>query len=70
MSDDLMDTQEAAERLNLSRERVLQFIRAERLRAKKIGQQWLISSADLERFAQEPRPVGRPRARVEGEVTE
>ena len=57
---DLLDTQEVAALLGVSRERVLQFIRAERLTATKVGQQWVIKRAELEAFAAKPRPVGRP----------
>jgi excisionase family DNA binding protein len=57
---DLLDTQEVADLLGVSRERVLQFIRAERLTATKVGQQWIIKRDEFEQFAARPRPVGRP----------
>ena len=67
--DELLDIGQAAERLGLSKSRIRQLCGAGQL-GEKVGSRWLIRAADLERFAQEPRPVGRPRARVEGEVTE
>ena len=69
--DELLDIGQAAERLGLSKSRIRQLCGAGQL-GEKVGSRWLIRAADLERFAQEPRPVGRPpqSARVEGEVTE
>lgn len=58
----LMNTKEAAARLGLSIPRVKQLIRAGRLKATKVGRDWVIDSADLERFAAQPRKAGgRPK---------
>ena len=67
--EELFDVREAADHLGLKPRTVRGYCIQGRL-GRKVGSRWLISSADLERFAQEPRPVGRPRARVEGEVGE
>lgn len=48
---------EAAERLGISRQRVLQMIADQRLPAQRIGQSWSIDAADLARHRV---PVGRP----------
>lgn len=56
---DVMTTDHAAERLGVSRRRVLAMIAAGRLRAVKVGNQWLIRPADLERVRD--RKPGRPR---------
>jgi excisionase family DNA binding protein len=54
----LMTTAEAAQRLEVSVERVLWYIWAGRLPARRFGRQWAIDEADLDRF--ERLPVGRP----------
>lgn len=48
---------EAAERLGVSRQRVLQMITEERLPAQRVGQSWSIKEADI---ARRRVPVGRP----------
>lgn len=65
MSDDLLTTTQAAERLGLSRGRVQVLIRTGRLAAKRVGRDWILSAADVDDFALLPRqdgyPTGRPR---------
>ena len=56
--DDLISTNEAADRLGISRQRVLQLIRAGRLPAAKFANFYMIRSDDLSKV--EDRPVGRP----------
>jgi excisionase family DNA binding protein len=56
----LLTTTQAAERLGVSRRRVLAMIRSGRLRAERIGRDWLIAEADLA-LVQERKP-GRPPA--------
>jgi excisionase family DNA binding protein len=51
---------EAAKQLGLTPERVLQFCRAGRLQARKMGRDWVILSASVRMFAKSPRPEGRP----------
>lgn len=48
---------EAAERLEVSRQRVLQMIADQRLPAQRVGQSWSIKEADIARHRV---PVGRP----------
>jgi len=54
----LLTTAQAAERLGVGPDRVLKLIRAGRLPATKLGRDWLIEEADLERVRD--RKVGRP----------
>ena len=56
--DDLLSTAEVATRLGVTRQRVLEFIKTDRLRAKKVGRSYVVHSKDvlsLSRFR-----VGRP----------
>lgn len=57
MGDMAIGIAEAAERLGVSRQRVLQMIADQRLPAERVGQSWSISEADLARHRV---PVGRP----------
>lgn len=54
----LLSVKDAAERMNLSVQRIKQLIYDERLLAQKIGNQWIITEADLNSVKQ--RPAGRP----------
>jgi len=60
----LITTVEAAKQLSLSRFRIWQFIKQGRLKATRIGTLWLIDEKELERFARQPRPSGRPKQRA------
>jgi site-specific DNA-methyltransferase (cytosine-N4-specific) len=63
--EDVVTTQEAAEMLERSRERVLQFIREGRLEAEKRGRDYLIPRYALAQFASQPRKrTGRPKKKV------
>jgi len=53
-----ISTNEAAERLGISRQRVLQLISSGRLQAEKFANVYMIREADLKGVAD--RPVGRP----------
>ena len=55
----IISTAEAARRLNVSPSRVRAMIKAKRLKAMKVGHEWLIDPKDLE--AVKDRKVGRPR---------
>lgn len=55
---DLLSVRDAAERMNLSVQRIKQLIYGERLFAQKIGNQWIITEAALNSVKQ--RPAGRP----------
>ena len=54
----MLTTGEAAERLGVTVQRVHQFIRDERLPARKLGRDYLIDEEDLKRIGD--RPTGRP----------
>jgi excisionase family DNA binding protein len=59
-----LTTKEAAGILNLSRNRVLDLIRFDRLPAQKVGGIWLIKESDLELV--KDRKPGRPRKQDKG----
>lgn len=54
----IISTVEAAKRLNVTPDRVRKMIAAKRLKAIKVGREWLIDPKDLE--AVKERKVGRP----------
>ena len=56
----MITTEQAAESLGVSTRRVLQFITTGRLRARKIGRDWLIDPRNLDKLRHRPGP-GRPR---------
>ena len=55
----IISTAEAARRLGVTANRVRVLIRSKRLKATKVGHDWLIDPKDLE--AVKDRKVGRPR---------
>jgi excisionase family DNA binding protein len=55
----IIGTAEAARRLNVTQSRVRAMIDAGRLKAMKVGREWLIDPKDLD--AVKERKVGRPR---------
>jgi excisionase family DNA binding protein len=60
MLNGLLSTAEVARKLGVTRQRVLEFIKTDRLRAKKVGRSYVVHSKDvlsLSRFK-----VGRPAA--------
>lgn len=56
-------TAECAEKIGVSKRRVLQFIEQDRLPARKISHAWYVIENDLERFMAIPRPVGNKTGR-------
>lgn len=54
----LLSVKDAADVLEISEQRVKQLIYEERLKAEKVGNQWIIFESDLE--AVKERPTGRP----------
>jgi excisionase family DNA binding protein len=56
--ENLISMTEAAEKLGISRKRVFDFIKTERLPAQKIGKTYVIREADLELVRE--RKTGRP----------
>jgi excisionase family DNA binding protein len=57
----LLTTEEAAARLGVSRSRVLAMIRDGRLKAQKVGRDWVIDPSALETPEVVQRKPGRPR---------
>ncbi len=55
----LLSVKDAAAALDLSEQRIKQLIYEQRLRAEKIGNQWIIVEADLE--TAKNRKTGRPK---------
>ena len=55
----IIGTAEAARRLNVTQSRVRAMIDSGRLKASKVGREWLIDPKDLD--AVKDRKVGRPR---------
>ncbi len=53
---------EVADRLGLSRQRVLELISSEELPARKIGRQWVVEEPDIAGWGQRRGSVGRPMA--------
>lgn len=60
---ELYSVTEAAQELSLSTSRLRRLLIAGILEGTKVGKQWTITSEELERFRNTPRPVGRPRRR-------
>jgi len=54
----LLSVKDAAEALELSEQRIKQLIYEERLKAEKVGNQWIILESDLKLV--ENRQTGRP----------
>lgn len=57
----ILSTTEAAAILNLTEERVLQFVRAGRIEGKQLKREWALSRASVMAFKRKPRKDGRPR---------
>ena len=60
----IISTAEAAKRLGVTQSRVQKMIVAKRLKAIKVGREWLIDPKDLD--AVKDRKVGRPRKSRKG----
>jgi excisionase family DNA binding protein len=60
-----LTTLEAAARLKVSRARIDQFCREERLEFIWVGNARLISEASVEEFAKQDRPAHRPKVKVD-----
>lgn len=54
----LIGTKEASEKLGISQQRVQALIKSGKLPAEKVGRDWLINEADLEKVSE--RKAGRP----------
>jgi len=57
----LLTIPQAADELDLSRQRVWLLVTTGRIKAQRIGQGWLISQREVERFNQQRNGAGRPR---------
>lgn len=57
-------TAEAAERLGLNRDTVRHYCQGDepRIKATKVGRDWLIPRAEIDRYERDRRDVGRPPA--------
>jgi predicted site-specific integrase-resolvase len=64
--DKLLNARQAAERLGVTPSLIRRYCLQGRL-GTKVGYQWIITEEELEAFEKIPRPVGKPRALVEGE---
>lgn len=62
----MMTAKEAAERLNVSKRRVLQFLEEGRLPGQKAANLWFFKRADVDRFANKTRQTGRPKKTSNG----
>ncbi|MGH7991055.1 MAG: helix-turn-helix domain-containing protein [Limisphaerales bacterium] len=58
---DPLTTAEVARKLGISQPRIRRFILDKRLKAKKLGRDWMVELEEAERFRREGRlPRGRP----------
>ena len=64
-----MNIEEAAERLNLTRQQTRLLIRQGKLPATKIGRDWIVDSKDLPIAENRPKP-GRPKKKSEDDEEE
>jgi hypothetical protein len=55
-------TTEAAAILDLTEERVLQFVRSGRIEGRQLKREWVLSLASVKAFKRRPRKQGRPKA--------
>ena len=62
-----LTTDQAAERLGITKSLVRRYIREERLPASKMGRDWMIKDKDLDEFAKHPRNVGWPEGKPRSE---
>jgi len=58
----LLTTTQAAERLNVTQRMIRKYCQDRRIKATKVGRDWLIEEGALDKFQQEPRKVGRPKS--------
>lgn len=59
---DFLTTQQAADLLDLDRRTILKYIQRGLIQARKFGRDWQIDPAEVERYRQERRKPGRPKA--------
>ncbi len=59
--DELVLLPDAARELGISHVTAWRYVKAERLKARKLGPLYVIRRADLDAFKAKDRPVGRPR---------
>lgn len=57
----LFSTREVAHMLNVTQVQVIKQINAGRLKAKKIGNQYVVTEEDYKEYKATKRPVGRPK---------
>ena len=56
----LFNATEAAEYLGLTDSLVRSYCRQRRIKAERIGRNWVITKKELDRFKKQPRPMGNP----------
>ena len=56
----VLSVNQAAEFLNLDPSRVRKLAKAGRIKADKVGRDWVIKQSELDRFAKIPRDMGAP----------
>lgn len=62
---DYLTAQEAAVRLGVTHSLICRWIKKGKIEAEKLGRTYAIKEAEIERFAKEPRQVGRPKERTD-----
>lgn len=58
----MLTTKQAGSRLDLDPRTIKRYCREGKLKCEKIGRDWLIPEAEIERYERERKPKGRPRA--------
>jgi excisionase family DNA binding protein len=58
--EEMLDTVTAGQLLGISKQQVQRLLVAGMIRAEKFGRSWLIPRAEVERYAKERKPAGRP----------
>jgi excisionase family DNA binding protein len=58
--EELIDTVTAGQLLGISKQQVQRLVTAGTIKATQYGRSWLIPRAEVERYAKERKPAGRP----------
>ena len=56
----LFNATEAAKYLGLTDSMVRNYCRQQRIKAERVGRNWVITKRELDRFKKTPRPIGNP----------
>jgi len=60
--EEMIDTVTAGQLLGISKQQVQRLVTAGTIKATQYGRSWLIPRAEVERYAKERKPAGRPRS--------